>query len=53
VLQKPRCTKRNVIYPAFLHEPLYLNNLVQGNNPPVAFVVGNRDGLCEIERIPS
>ena len=36
-----------------LHEPLYLNNLVQGNNPPVAFVVGNRDGLCEIERIPS
>lgn len=36
-----------------LHEPLYLNNLVQGNNPPVAFVVGNRDGLCELERIPS
>lgn len=35
-----------------LHEPLYLNNLVQGNNPPVPFVIGNRDGLCEIERIP-
>ncbi len=32
-----------------LHEPLYLNDLVQGNNPPVAFVVGNRDGLCELE----
>ncbi len=31
-----------------LHEPLYLNNLVQGNNPPVPFVVGNRDGLCEL-----
>jgi hypothetical protein len=27
---------------------LYLNNLVQGNNPPVPFVVGNRDGLCEL-----
>ena len=36
-----------------LHEPLYLNNLVQGNNPPVAFVLGSRDGLCDIERIPS
>ena len=34
-----------------LHEPLYLNHLIQGNNPPVPFVVGNRDGLCEIERI--
>ena len=31
-----------------LHEPLYLNNLVQGNNPPVPFVVGNRDGLSEL-----
>ena len=31
-----------------LNEPLYLNNLVQGNNPPVPFVVGNRDGLCEL-----
>jgi hypothetical protein len=36
-----------------LHEPLYLNNLVQGNNPPVPFVVGNRDGLCEIEQLPA
>ena len=33
-----------------LGEPLYLNDLVQGNNPPVAFVVGNRDGLCELEK---
>ena len=32
-----------------LGEPLYLNDLVQGNNPPVAFVVGNKDGLCELE----
>ena len=32
-----------------LGEPLYLNELVQGNNPPVAFVVGNKDGLCEVE----
>ena len=23
---------------------------VQGNNPPVAFVVGNRDGLCEVKK---
>lgn len=22
------------------------------DNPPVAFVVGNKDGLCEITRIP-
>lgn len=33
------------------HEPLYMNNLVQGHNPPVPFVVGNRDGLCELELI--
>jgi hypothetical protein len=32
-----------------LGEPLYLSDLVQGNNPPVAFVVGNRDGLCEVK----
>ena len=31
-----------------LGEPLYLNDLVQGSNPPVAFVVGNKDGLCEL-----
>lgn len=36
-----------------LNEPLYLSNLVQGSKPPVAFVVGNKDGLCEIERIPA
>ena len=33
-------------------EPLYLNNLVQGKNPPVAFVVGNKDGLCELNLLP-
>jgi hypothetical protein len=33
------------------HEPLYMNNLIQGHNPPVPFVVGNRDGLCELELI--
>ena len=31
-------------------EPLYLNNLVQGDNLPVAFVVGNKDGLCELKK---
>ena len=31
-----------------LGEPLYLAQLVQGKNPPVDFVVGNRDGLCEL-----
>ena len=35
-----------------LHEPLYLSRLVQGSKPPVSFVVGNKAGLCEIERIP-
>ena len=34
-----------------LGEPLFLSNLVHGNNPPVPFVVGNRDGLCELEVI--
>ena len=33
-----------------LGEPLYLSELVQGNNSPVDFVVGNRDGLCELEK---
>lgn len=32
-----------------LGEPLYLNDLVQDNNPTVAFVVGNKDGICEIQ----
>ena len=32
-----------------LGEPLYLSDLIQNNNPPVAFVVGNRDGLCEVK----
>jgi len=34
-----------------LGEPLYLNNLVQDTNPPVAFVVGNKDGLCELTKL--
>ena len=33
-----------------LGEPLYLSDLVQGNNLPLAFVVGNKDGLCELEK---
>ena len=33
-----------------LGEPLYINDLVQGNNPPVAFVVGNKDGLVELTK---
>ena len=32
-----------------LGQPLYLSDLVQNNNPPVAFVVGNKDGLCEVK----
>lgn len=34
-----------------LHEPLYLSRLVQGSNPTVDFVVGNKGGLCELEVI--
>ena len=34
-----------------LNEPLYLSDLVQGNNPPVAFVVGNLGGLSELKRL--
>ena len=34
-----------------LGEPLYLNDLVQGDNQPVAFVVGNKDGLCELKKL--
>ena len=33
-----------------LGEPLYLTRLVQGDNPPLDFVVGNCDGLCELEK---
>lgn len=32
-----------------LNEPLYLSRLVQSNNPPVAFVVGTKGGLCELK----
>ena len=34
-----------------LGEPLYLSDLVQDNELPVAFVVGNKDGLCEIKKV--
>ena len=34
-----------------LGEPLYLTRLVQNDNPPVDFVVGNKGGLCELEKI--
>lgn len=33
-----------------LGEPLYISRLVQGKNPPVDFVVGNKDGLCELKK---
>lgn len=33
-----------------LGEPLYLSRLVQGNNPPIDFVVGNKGGLCELKK---
>ena len=33
-----------------LNEPLYLTDLIQENNPPVAFVVGTKGGLCEIKK---
>ena len=33
-----------------LGEPLYLSDLAQGEALPVAFVVGNKDGLCELEK---
>lgn len=36
-----------------LHEPLYITNLVQGKKLPVDFVAGNKDGLTQIEHIPS
>jgi hypothetical protein len=34
-----------------LGAPLYLTDLVQGNNTPVAFVAGKKDGLCEVRKI--
>jgi hypothetical protein len=34
-----------------LGEPLYLSDLVQNDNPPMAFVVGNKDGLCELKKL--
>lgn len=32
-----------------LHEPLYMSRLIQSNNPPIDFAVGNKGGLCELE----
>ena len=34
-----------------LGEPLYLSDLIQKNNPPVTFVVGNKDGLCKLKKL--
>lgn len=33
----------------YLHHPLYIDNLVQGDNAPVSFVVGKRDGLTVVK----
>lgn len=34
----------------YLHHPLYIDNLVQGDNAPVSFVVGKRDGLTVVKQ---
>ena len=34
-----------------LNEPLYLTDLIQENNPPVAFVAGTKGGLCELKKL--
>lgn len=34
-----------------LGELLYISVLVQSKTPPVDFVVGNKGGLCELEKI--
>ena len=34
----------------YLHHPLYIDTLVQGDNAPVSFVVGKRDGLTVVKR---
>lgn len=34
-----------------LNEPLYIDNLIQGNNPPVSFVAGNKGGICELRHL--
>ncbi len=30
------------------HEPLYIDNLIQGNNPPTPFALGTKGGLVEV-----
>lgn len=32
-------------------EPLYLDNFVHGTNPPALFVVGNKGGLTEVQKV--
>ena len=32
-----------------LGKPLYLNDLIQNNNPPSTFVAGSKGGLCELK----
>ena len=34
-----------------LNEPLYLTDLLQENNSPVAFGVGTQGGLCELKKL--
>jgi len=34
-----------------LGEPLYLDSFVRGNNPPTLFMVGNKGGLTNFERV--
>jgi hypothetical protein len=34
-----------------LGAPLYLTDLIQNQNAPVAFVAGKKDGLCEIKKL--
>ena len=34
-----------------LGAPLYLTELIQNDNPPVVFVAGKKDGLCEVKKI--
>ncbi|MGM9746816.1 MAG: hypothetical protein ACI30H_07650 [Paludibacteraceae bacterium] len=35
-----------------LHEPLYIDNLVQQRHAPVSFVCGNKNGLTEVHHLP-
>ena len=35
-----------------LHEPLYIDNLVQQHHAPVSFVCGNKNGLTKVRHLP-